>query len=375
MDIRNKFNPELDDNIEIRSIYRANKLYTSKDISERFEKFFRFGYIDRENITTGSKEYLFFTKPHLYLFSSNATFENPYPGKVSINDLHPSIIKHSSTLCSLYHESPYLFYQLSRVSSKFGYNTHNFIPILTNTVASSLDLPTIDAEYSELNKTTMGATRFIRSHSIMSNNTFDFTIEFNDNKFLEVYKLAKIYDEYMNLKSSGLLDIVVDIGNPGGSNNQSGTYGDMLTNLIANIDTDSFSIYRIIVSDNGEDILHWSKLWGVTFSNVPRDSISNIGDDGKISIPLGFKADHVSDLDPLIIADFNSVSGIYANDTNFPKTSKIWDSRINDINATPVGTPYITGYDENGNLFGGLGRTKPTYYKLKFSDVRDRSDL
>lgn len=362
MDSYNSLNPKY--NPKIKESLRNQKIYSSTDIAFRFQRFFRMGYMDVENAATGSKEYLFFTKPNLYLFKPGVTFSRTAPGKVSLDDLHPSIRKNSPLLCSMYNEAPYLFFLLTQRYIGHFNSCGTFIPLLTNTVSTNLDLPSSDAEYSELNKTQLGAVKYIRHNSYMSNNTFDFTLEFADNKFLEVYKLARIYDEYMNLKSSGLIDILNDPTDSG-----KGLDELMLQDMLDNIDTDSFSIYRIIVSDNGEDILHWSKLWGVTFSNVPRDAISNIGDDGKISIPLSFKAEHVEDLHPLIITDFNRAGGMHLESTRIktPK-SKIFDKESMQVNTAPTGTPFIVTRADDGNYFGGINN-KPLYYKLKFKEL------
>lgn len=359
---RNTFDPK--SNKRLSKDFMSHKLYDSDMISERMRRFFKIGYIDRENTLQGCKEFLFFTRPNLYLFNSIPEYRSP--GRVDMNDLHPSIRKNSPLLCSLYSEVPYLFYQLSR---KFSGNMSfcgNFIPLLTNSVVSSLDLPGIDATYTELNKTNLGASRNIRGNSLASNNTFDFSLEFSDNKYLEIYKLAKIYDEYINLKYSGLLDIMHDPTNP-----KSGINHDMFSDLIDNVDSDVFSIYRILVGSNGEDIIHWSKLVGVSISNVPRDVISaDMGDDGRLSIPLSFKADHVIDLDPMILVDFNKVGGVYyMGSPTIPTPAKTWDSESYSVSGVPVGTPFIIERDPDGNRFGGTGEHKPTYYKLKFKKI------
>lgn len=352
-------------NRNIPKIMRANKVFSREDINSRFNKFFRLGYIDTINNLTGARDYIFFTKPNLYLFDEPSTIITGQSGKVSVKDLHLGIQRHSPKLCGLYYEHPYLFYQLTRSVKFDDYFCGNFIPLLSNTVSSNLDLPTIQAEYSELTKTTNGAMRSIRGNSFQSNNQFEFSLEFSDNKFLEVYKLALIYDEYMNLKSSGLIDI---LKYP--TENKIDLYQDMLNDLLFNIDSSLFTIYKITVSDDGESIIHYSKLWGVSISNVPRDSLSSLSsNEGKISIPLEFKADHVSDLDPMIIADFNKAGGIYKIGDPVPEYSKIWDSSISAVNGDLVGTPFITDRDEYGNKYGSGYGNNPILYKLKFKKI------
>lgn len=365
---------ELDRNYNgtLDKVLRANKVYSKSDIDSRFDKFFRIGYLDTINNLTGAKDYLFFTKPNLFLFDNPYTINVSGPrrsGSVSISDLHVGIQKHSPKLCSLYYESPHLFYQLTQQVIFNNYTCGNFIPLLSNTVESSLDLPSVEGQYSELTKTTNGAMRSIRGNSYQSNNEFTFSLEFNDNKYLEVYKLASIYDEYMNLKSSGLIDIIKDP-----TDKNSDYYQEMLDNLLYNVDSDLFTIYKITVADDGETILHYAKLWGVSISNVPRDALSNLSSgDGKISIPLEFKAEHVADLDPMIIADFNNAGNEYKiGDSNIPEFAKIWDDSIDAVSGDLVGTPFITVSNSNAKTFGPVYEgysNKPVHYKLKFKKI------
>lgn len=351
-------------NRNISRVMRANKNFSKEDIDNRFNKFFRLGYIDTHNNLTGARDYLFFTKPNLYLFDNPPQVEGR-SNNVSVKDLHLGIQRHSPKLCSLYYEVPHLFYQLSRSVRFNNAFCGNFIPLLTNTIDSSLDLPGVESQYSELTKTTNGAMRSIRGNSFQSNNEFTFSLEFIDNKYLEIYKLAMIYDEYMNLKSSGLIDIVKY---PTTSDTE--CYDNMLNDLLYNIDSDLFTIYKITVSDDGESILHYAKLWGVSISNVPRDAISNLSStDGKLSIPLEFKAEHVADLDPMIIADFNKIGEVYKIGNSLPNYAKIWDESISAVSGELVGTPFITDRDEYGNKYGSGFGHNPYLYKLKFTSL------
>ena len=348
---------------DINRTLRANKLYTSNDINKRFDKFFRIGYLDKVNVISGSKEYIFFTRPNLYLFDSRKINSKiPKAGNVDIRYLHPSIQKNSPKLCALFNESPHLFYQLSRQH----YSGNNFIPFLTNTVSSNLDLPTIEAVYSEMGKTTNGAMRSVRHSSYQSNNEFTFSLEFTDNKYLEVYKLATIYDEYMNIKASGLLDIFYDSQNPTNPLEGEGYDYQMMSDLLNNIDSSLFTIYRIIVSDDGETILNLAKLWGVSISGVPRDSITNLGNDSKITIPLEFKAEHVEDNNPLIITDFNAVSAYYTIGGPHKPYAKLYDTHLGMVSGELVGSPFIEVNHKTGNAYVGSKSNDSAVYKLRW---------
>lgn len=353
-------------NSRLNKDFMSHGFVTENTIAERTRRFFRIPYRDTHNVLQGAKEYLFFTKPNLFLFNPDASVTTSIAGKVSVKDLHPSIQRNSPTLCSLYMEVPYLFHELSRKHNLNQSYCGNFIPLLTNTVRGSLDLPGIEADYIELNKTSTGATRSIRQSSFSSDNSFDFSLEFSDNKFLEIYKLSKIYDEYFRLKNSGLLDILVDPTSTTSDLNQ-----EMFDSLIKNIDTEVFSIYRFLVASNGEDIIHYSKLVGVSMTNVPRDSLSaDTASDGNTSTPISFKADHVIDSDPMILIDFNKVGGVYTiGKSIIPPYAKLWDKDRFDINSMPVGTPFVLEKDEQGRRFGGNYERKATYFKLKFLDL------
>lgn len=337
-------------NNNLEKTFKSKNIHTQEELRQRYTRFFRWGYLDHHNVVTGIKQYLFFTKPNLFLFNNSnlptrthdpANMQTSYlNGKNGSNSfLHPSIMKYSSKLVEAYAVNPDLFYQLTRRVNFEESVIGNFMPLLTNLCDSTLDIPAEEAQYSDMVKTTNGAIRSIRGNSYQSTNGSTFTLEFKDTKSLEVLNLARIYNEYMNLKSDGLLDISGD--------------SVMIDEIINKIDSDTFTIYSFIVDDTGENILYYSKFWGVSISNVPHDVVTNIGD-GKISIPLEFKYELVESNNPAILTDFNKIGiEVVGEKRNYKRKdddngwiyqipkAPIWDNEIFAVNGAPVGCPYV----------------------------------
>lgn len=239
-----------------------------------YNKFSRYGYIDPYNIAHKTKEYLFFTKPDLHLFDGGWS-------------LNPEI--RNSTFfanAAITHREVAYMLQNSMPSNRLP-----FIPMLSNAVSSSLDLPGISADYIETAKNVYGTAMHYRGSSFKSDQDFDFSLDFRDSKNLDVYMLFKIYDEYERLKWLGSVSPPSD---------------EYIVNKVLH---DQFSIYKFIVAEDGMSILYYARVVGVIPTSVPRDSIGNM--EGDFTLPVSFHGKFVYDMDPRILYDFNTLVSSY----------------------------------------------------------------
>lgn len=257
-----------------KKLLRANKLHAREDMKYT-SKFNRFGILDPYNALGKTREYIFFTKPDLQLLDN-------------AGGLH-SQLKDMPFFIESYNRWYNIFEELQISKSKSPY-----IHILSNRVTSSLDLPAITSGEVENGANIYGDTINYRWSSGSSSSNHEFSLEFSDSKYLEVYMLFRIWDEYVNKKARGAIE-------------PPETY------ILNKILHDQISIFKIIVDEDGESIIHYSKLYGVYPTNVPRDVFGNLNDNGGLSLNIGFKAAFVDDMDPLIIDDFNHLYNGYAS--------------------------------------------------------------
>ena len=188
--------------------------------------------------------------------------------------------------------------------------------ILTNSVSSRLDLPTISADTSESSSNMYTTAIQYRSHSLKSDNGYDFTLSFTDTKYLDIYMMVKLYDEYIRLLKAG-------------------TVSPRKTYIINSILSEQFSIYKFIVGSDGETILYFAKLTGVFFSDVPRGDFGDPAQDG-FKFSLSFHAQFVEDSNPNILTDFNILT------KNIPKSPiQVYNNNIHAVNNKWAGLPYV----------------------------------
>lgn len=296
---------------DIQKLFRSNAIYDKYRMGLN-EKFTRFPIIDPYNQLLTTKEYVFATKPDLWIFNSNGS-------------LNPSLQNNSFFMdaTNRYHD---VAAQLQ--SSAPGSKTP-FIPIISNTLTSSLDVPGISAEMIDSASNIMGTNISYRSTSHKSDEDFDFTLEFEDTAYLDVYMLFKMYDQYEKLKWDGAIDFTA-----AGSER----WQNYIVNKVLH---DQFTFYKIVVADDGMRIVYFANIVGCTVTSVPRDAFSDIAsDNGPQKLTVGFRGHFVRDMDPIILRQFN----ILASQSNAVATRNelpLFDTSIHAMNGAWSSSPYI----------------------------------
>lgn len=286
----------------------ANGLYTRNQI-DRFNRFSRFGFFDPYNTHTLSREYIFFTKPDLHLFDG----KDLNPEISSIPFFSEAFKNHKDSMIQLQ-------------SSAYFTTGGPFCNLLTNSVVSTLDLDDISIETVETAANT-NATKLEYPMATLQGNNTSFNLEFEDTKYLDVYMFFRIWYEYELQKQGGMVsppDIKYTINKV--LHNQMGCY-------------------KFIVGEDSETIIHYSKLWGVFPTSVPRSVFGDLAD-GPIKFSVGFKAQFIEDMDPMILSDFNKV--VEPTKNRYNKDMPVYNIDKDLINGKWCHIPYIVTSSDHG---------------------------
>lgn len=214
---------------DITALLNSAGIYNRRQI-EWYDKFDRFGAIDPYNNVTTTKEYIFFTKPDLHIFDNKDDGSlNPELKNVPI--FNDAMKRYKPVMREL------------QWSAKCN-TSKPFINLLSNSIKSNLELPSISAGEIETSANIYGTSLSYRTGSGSSDAAFDFTLEFEDTKYLEVYMFFKLFDEYERRKYYG------DITPP-----------DVLYRFRKRLH-DQISIYKFVVGEDGETLIYWAKLFG-----------------------------------------------------------------------------------------------------------------
>lgn len=294
-----------------RSI-KANGLYqaTNEDL---YNKFKRVATLDPYRRLNYTKEYLFFTKPDLQILNGTS-------GNLNTEVANVPIFSYINTYY------PYILKQLQISADS---RSRPFMNLLSNCVSSSLELPAITANNDfESPQNIHGTQITYRNTSYASDDGYEFSLEFHDSKYLELYLLLKAFDEYENRKTYGQITVPHSY-------------------VEKKIIHDQFSIYKFIVDEDFTTIIFWAKVTGVYPKNVPRDSFSDLQENGGISYSVNFKGNFIEEMNVEILSEFNTVVRTGAN--SIKNDLSLWDSGLNTVNPDWASIPYI----EFPNTAGG----------------------
>ena len=268
-------------------ISHQNLMFDSRD-NIWYKNFNRFGWINELEYDTPVREYVFFTRPDLYIFddTDGTKLNDSLRASPFFKD---AFYRHRDALREL------------QYSTKAPNGTRDrFMHYLSNNIGSKLDLPAIASESAKSTPNVYGLSIDYRSNSIKSDYAFDFSLTFKDNSRLDIYTMIKAYDEYTRLMRMGEIDF--GIGKTGNSiQNQFKKY------IMQRIIPEQFSIYKFIVGSDGETLLYWAKATGVYFTDVPRADFSDPPQDG-FKFSVSFHANFVEDMNPAILSEFDTLT-------------------------------------------------------------------
>jgi hypothetical protein len=228
--------------------------------------------------------------------------------------------------------------------------------ILSNSITSELEVPDLESENDQETGANVYGTKITyRGNSYTADQDLSFSIEFEDNRYLEVYMLFKIYDEYCRYKNLGLIQLDL-------SDTEDSVWVNYTFNKVLH---DQFAIYKFITADDGMTILYWGKYTGVYPTGAPRGSFSSMsGQDGQ-KHTVQFKAQFFRDMDPITITEFNKLCDKMSYSGELP----LYNSDEHRINGEWAVSPYIvnTSLDSRGYEKRNLSDIdKLTQYQLRW---------
>lgn len=287
------------------SVYHSHNMFHRNEI-DLFNKTYRFGVFNPWEAATETKEFLFFTKPDLNIYARDQDNGQLLGGPVLIDELQP------------YAYWKDLIASKKRIINQLQLSANpidNFNHLLQNQVISNLEIPGLTAETIETPTNMYGVGFSYRGSSEASDDSFDFSLEFKDTKWLDVYYFFKTYEEYETLKHHGTI----------------APYRKYIENKVIH---DQFSIYKFLVDEDMESIIYYSKFTGVMPKSLPRDVFSNAKFDNGISYSVDFRAAFFDDMKPEILNDFNYISAPYY--TTLPYQIHVYNQVFGRVDGRPA---------------------------------------
>lgn len=360
-------------------LLRSNGIFSRSDIDANiYTKFSRFGVINPYNGLNRTREFLFFTRPNLHIMASVNEAAEDKGANVSIS----SEVLYSELGSNLFFQDLVMRHKNLIPQLQSSYNPDNyktpFMCLLSNTVSNTLDLPTINGAEIETAANMYGTSIPYRGSSYKSDEAAEFTLEFTDTKYGEVYTLVKAYDEYIRLKADGLIS-PPDVSASGLTMSYKDNKGKSLS-ASQNFTRfhkykelhDRFSIFKIIVDEDMETILYWAKAIGCYFNSVPRDAFSDLREGGPLKFTVDIKAPFIRDKDPIDILGFDSlISRWYGGKPSIDNNIPIYIDKSDDdglyggmMNGEWCPIPYITTEQKSSNWLAPSAMQ--FVYKLKW---------
>lgn len=303
---------------------RKQAMYYTRSEYEWYTKFHRFGGgFTPSNIFGPTREYVFFVKPDLHLYDVADSF-HLNGDKVQEGQPNPELAD-IAFFKDMYDDYPDVLNQLQ--SSHNGpYNTGPFMNLLSSAAQSEVDMGSISVTDVDGPLTVYGDSIIYSGNSLTEEYNKDFSLDFKDTKYLEVYRLFKTWDLYRNYKQMGAV---------------TPTKQDYIIHKRLH---DQCCAYKIVVGEDGESIIYWAKLWGVYNTNVPRDTFSSMPKDGTLNFTVNFNATFTRDLDPFSLFEFNKLTeSIPRNESHIAIHNNFKDDADLDshVNYDWVGCPYV----------------------------------
>ena len=306
----------------LKQITQAGGLFDREDLHTE-TRFAKFGFLDPYYRVGHTYEYVFFTKPDLYITRVKSSHpKDDYDMGMFGSGTRLPIFK--LALDNWSHTLDNLQFQRNALEP--------LSPILYNHRISNLDLPDLSAQEIETGENMWGNKVYYRRSSLTSADDFEFSMEFADNKFLDCYMFFRLYEVYEDRKSQGLVNLYEDDAY------QNYIYSKRLH--------DQMSVYKFIIGEDGREVIHWSKLYGVYPKGCPRSVFGDMPEDGNFKFSITFKANFVEDMEPNILADFNRLSAQYrANGNNripeLPKEHPLYDFEEGFVTNTFANPPFF----------------------------------
>lgn len=280
--------------------------------------------------------HVFFVKPHCNIkLSSNQKSMDEASHDNAVFANNPNYMYAASS-------SPEIIKELSYDD---GNQTSDFSFILSNAAISF----SLNDEYINTDTYGTGYTGYkvaYGKHGVESRTAGDFTVTFRDDRNLSIYRMIKLWDDYID-------------------GCYTGTYAPKASTIDDHILDYAGAAYYILTAEDGETILFWSKYYGVFPSTIPSNQYSWSAGTliSQITLDVKFNYSWKEDYNIQAIAEFNYNSHLEnVISANTVEMVPVYNSNLGTAGRTWVGPPFIETVYENGDNYG----TGNMVFKLRF---------
>lgn len=316
-----------DDMLKIRenldmSYRKKNGDFYGGLMPELFRNFNRFKVTFPDYHLPKTFAYVFFTRPDLNIIKEDGSMTY----KAAHDDLYNYIWANNKDIMM----------SLTQYFDK----THQFNTFLSN-VAGSFEISDEFIKTTEHGETLTGNKIQYGKSDIESKAAGDFSINYIDDANLSIYKMHKIWVDYISKVYRGEFYPKDDY-------------------LMQKVLDYACSAYYFLCGPDGETVLFWSKYFGVFPTNIPSSTLSWSRDSvlSKPSLSINYSYSFKEDFDPVALVEFNQLSTPEAKNS---KARAMYDESHVSMGSTFVGAPYIVR-DKSA-----AGRT---IYKLKWRNAK-----
>ncbi len=301
----------------LEAIRENMNIFSIEDRERLFSEFNRYKIAMPDYHATKLVPYIFFTKPELGMVTTRGDLITSLEGDPLWE--------------SLYSDNPKLF---TGLDADYGRDKHSFNAFLSNTAmsfqASDEVLKTV-----EHGETYTGWKMVYGRNTNESNTAGQFSISYIDNYNFDIYKMHKIWVEYINRVYRGEMAV-----------NREYIHKKILTYPC--------SLYYIVCAADGETILYWTKYFGVFPINTPA-SVSSWTHGSHHGLPefsINYMYPIKEDFHPISLSEFNQQS------EGSRTYRKIYDREIHTNSKSLSGAPFVEAQREDDKVV----------YKLRFRD-------
>lgn len=336
-------------------LLNSQGLYSKKDINNaKFNKYSRFGRVlDPYGRLNAGREYLFFVKPDLHICIPYGKTKADTIYKIGGFDKSNTISSSGLTLnpqltdrtyfTSLLNTNPNVIKELQKSASS---SIDPFCHLLSFSVNSSLSLDSSNAQTMDNPATIYGTSYKYLQDSEASDEAYNFSLEFVDDKYLNTYHFFKAYSEYHIARKSGLV-----------------TPPDVSYYQYKKLHN-TMGIYKFIVAEDMETIVYWAYLWGVYPTTCPRDAFSDasFSDGNGLTFSVSFEAAFIEDMTPTVLYQFNQLMLPVVTKNGLSKNNWLPVLRQNRKSDMLYGVNH--SYDTSISLGGGTKTINGTKYTI-----------
>lgn len=307
--------------------------------------------------------HVFFTRPDL-----NLLYCNPFSSEVSANN---QIMNHTEA-AMLWKRHPELFKLLT--DGNRCKDNNNFNMLLSNQV-TSFQIKDEELSFIEAGKTW-------NDYSMMYGDTYngrtagEFSCTFSETNDLAIINLLKLWITYIDNVARGAWSPSYNLNGSGVSKNSSWD-----SHVYEKALDYAASAYVFKCGPDGEDILYWSKYYGIFPITTGASALSWNNNDpigNSPNLNITFKYCYKRDLSPISLVEFNNLTNLKGVQSINSESS--YNPNYNHSSRPYVGTPYVEMKLAYPNLVnGGVNYNRESsQIRLKFrktSDSRLTDDL